>query len=117
MRDLIPRDTARRIIQSRRTQQQMIEALDTALPVKYDFMADWQLISEGTLPVPGDLYFITWEGAWNGKKGRWIEMAEYCQREDDPDDCYWDISHIEKRGFKNVRIIAWMELPDKWEDK
>lgn len=81
----------------------------------YDFYADWQPISDGILPNEDDLYLITWEGTRNDRRERWIETAEYCMFYGDEYNCYWDVKHIEKRGFKDVKVIAWMDLPNKWE--
>ena len=76
---------------------------------EYDFQANWQPISEGCIPKEG-LYFITWEGTWGNTpvRDRWIEKAEY-------DGDNWHVDHIEQRGFRNIKVIAWMELPKRWE--
>ena len=81
---------------------------------KCDFHADWQLISENILPSAG-LYFITWEGKRDNQNtaSRYIELAEYF--ENHYGDLEWDVSHIEANGYHDIRIIAWMDLPDKWE--
>ena len=81
---------------------------------KCDFHADWQPISDG-LPNPG-LYFITWEGKRDNQKtaSRFIELAEYYENYDG-DGYSWDVSHIEANGYHDIKIIAWMDLPDKWE--
>lgn len=81
-----------------------------------DFHADWQPIEDGN-PSPGQ-YYITWEGKVNeaGHYRRYIEIAEfYLEDEWDKDSGRWDLSHIEKRSFLDVRVVAWMDLPDKYE--
>jgi len=83
---------------------------------KYDHEADWQPISDGLMPDEG-LYFITWEGTFEGIseiKGRWIEMAEYYIPEGE-EEGKWSLDHIAIRGFKDINVIAWMDLPEKWE--
>lgn len=81
---------------------------------KCDFHADWQLISENILPSEGE-YFITWEGKMGNQKrpSRFIELAEYV--ENHYGDMEWDVSHIEANGYHDIKVIAWMDLPDKWE--
>lgn len=81
---------------------------------EYDFHADWQLISDNILPSAG-LYFITWEGKKGNqeKPSRFIEIAEYV--ENHYGDLEWDVSHIEAKGYHDIKVIAWMDLPDKWE--
>lgn len=81
-----------------------------------DFHADWQPIEDGN-PSPGQ-YYITWDGKVNeaGHYRRYIEIAEfYLEDEWDKDSGRWDLSHIEKRNFLDVRVVAWMNLPDKYE--
>lgn len=77
----------------------------------YDFHADWQTDIE---PDEEGLYFITWEGTFGSIGGRWIEMAEY-RRNQDSGEYSWDVSHIENRGNTNVKVLAWMDLPNRWE--
>lgn len=107
MRDLIPRAAARVLLQSDKTNEQKLATLDKLLSADYDFMADWQPMSDGT-PAPGQ-YFITWEGKFGNISGRWIEVAEYL------DDDTWNVDHIAIRGITDIKVIAWMDLPDKWE--
>lgn len=81
-----------------------------------DFHADWQPIEDGN-PSPGQ-YYITWDGKVNeaGHYRRYIEIAEfYLEDEWDKESGRWDLSHIEKRNFLDVRVVAWMDLPDKYE--
>ncbi len=55
---------------------------------------------------PGE-YYITWTAELNGKETRpFIEIAEYTGE--------WLVSHIEKLGYMNVRVRAWMRLPDAY---
>ena len=81
---------------------------------EYDFYADWQPVSDGIMPDEG-LYFITWEGKIGecDKVFRFIEMAEY--QSNYFGDSLWDVSHIEAKGYHDIKVIAWMDLPDKWE--
>lgn len=81
-----------------------------------DFHADWQPIEDGN-PSPGQ-YYITWDGKVNeaGHYRRYIEIAEfYLEDEWDKDSGRWNLSHIEERNFLDVRVVAWMDLPDKYE--
>lgn len=102
----------------------LFEAVDRIkeLPTKYghcnrcDFHADWQPIEDGN-PSPG-LYFITWEGKINatGNVCRYIEMAEfYLENEYDEDSGRWNLDHITERNYTDIKVIAWMDLPDKYE--
>lgn len=88
-----------------------IESLRRGTP---DFHADWQPISDGLLPDAGE-YFVTWEGKskTSGTASRFIEIAEYFMNE--YGDMVWDVSRMEKNGYHDVKIIAWMDMPDRWE--
>lgn len=80
---------------------------------KHDHEADWQPVSDGIMPDEG-LYLITWEGTWNTYKpmrDRWIELAEYFIVDGEGQ---WSLDHIAIRGFKDIKVIAWMDLPEKW---
>lgn len=81
----------------------------------HDFSADWQPIEDGN-PAPGD-YFITWEGKVNeaGYINRYIEIAEfYYEDEWDKESGRWNLEHIEARNYTDIKVVAWMELPDAW---
>ena len=84
-----------------------IESLRRGTP---DFHADWQPISDGLLPDAGE-YFVTWE-AKNSGSG-FIEIAEYFMNE--YGDMVWDVSRMEKNGYHDIKIIAWMDMPKRWE--
>ena len=84
-----------------------IESLRQATP---DFHADWQPISDGLLPDAGE-YFVTWEAKNSGS--RFIEIAEYFMNE--YGDMVWDVSRMEKNGYHDIKIIAWMDMPVRWE--
>lgn len=95
------------------------KAIEALKKYKYrdpDFHADWQPIEDGN-PSPG-LYFITWEGKINatGNVCRYIEMAEfYLENEYDEDSGRWNLDHITERNYTDIKVIAWMDLPDKYE--
>lgn len=99
-----------------------VEAYDMAIEAlrKYrtrepDFHADWQPIEDGN-PSPGD-YYITWEGKVNeaGYINRYIEIAEfYYEDEWDEKSGRWNLEHIEARNYTDIKVVAWMDLPDKW---
>ena len=84
-----------------------IESLRQGTP---DFHADWQPISDGLLPDAGE-YFVTWEAKNSGS--RFIEIAEYFMN--DYGDMVWDVSRMEKNGYHDIKIIAWMDMPKRWE--
>jgi len=84
-----------------------IESLRQGTP---DFHADWQPISDGLLPDAGE-YFVTWEAKNSGS--RFIEIAEYFMNE--YGDMVWDVSRMEKNGYHDIKIIAWMDMPKRWE--
>ena len=84
-----------------------IESLRRGTP---DFHADWQPISDGLLPDAGE-YFVTWEAKNSGS--RFIEIAEYFMN--DYGDMVWDVSRMEANGYHDIKIIAWMDMPKRWE--
>ena len=86
-----------------------IESLRQGTP---DFHADWQPISDGLLPDAGE-YFVTWEAKNSGS--RFIEIAEYFMN--DYGDMVWDVSRMEKNGYHDIKIIAWMDMPVRWEGR
>ena len=84
-----------------------IESLRQGTP---DFHADWQPISDGLLPDAGE-YFVTWEAKNSGS--RFIEIAEYFMN--DYGDMVWDVSRMEANGYHDIKIIAWMDMPKRWD--
>ena len=84
-----------------------IESLRRGTP---DFHADWQPISDGLLPDAGE-YFVTWEAKNSGS--RFIEIAEYFMNE--YGDMVWDVSRMEANGYHDIKIIAWMDMPKRWD--
>ena len=84
-----------------------IESLRRGTP---DFHADWQPISDGLLPDAGE-YFVTWEAKNSGS--RFIEIAEYFMN--DYGDMVWDVSRMEANGYHDIKIIAWMDMPKRWD--
>ena len=64
----------------------------------------------GILPDAGE-YFVTWEAKNSGS--RFIEIAEYFMN--DYGDMVWDVSRMEKNGYHDIKIIAWMDMPKRWE--
>ena len=61
-------------------------------------------------PEKQDSYFVTWESEdWKGK--RFIGIGEYYPYDNGGE---WDYPEIAKR-YNNVRIIAWMELPEAYD--
>ena len=96
------------------TERQQIKALTMAIESLRqgtpDFHADWQPISDGLLPDAGE-YFVTWEAKNSGS--RFIEIAEYFMNE--YGDMVWDVSRMEKNGYHDIKIIAWMDMPVRWE--
>lgn len=52
-------------------------------------------------------YFITWRGRLGSKKFDYVEIAEY--------DCAWIVDHITERGYQDVEVIAWRELPEPFK--
>lgn len=77
-----------------------------------DFHADWQPISDGLLPDAGE-YFVTWEAKNSGS--RFIEISEYFMNE--YGDMVWDVSRMEANGYHDIKIIAWMDMPVRWEGR
>lgn len=73
-------------------------------------MDDWMPCFD-EMPEYDEMYLVTWVGdiGKSGGKFRGIEMLEYY-------DGKWDTEKIEKRGYRNVRVTAWMELPEPWEE-
>ena len=60
-------------------------------------------------PQANDEYFITWSGELgNYRTRRFIEIAEYDHGE-------WIIDHIIEKGYKNIKVHGWDELPDPYE--
>ena len=72
-------------------------------------MSDQKWITD-EMPDKYGEYFITWVGELNGRQQKpCIEIAEY-----EPESGDWLVEHIEKRGWHNVKVTAWMELPDPY---
>ena len=84
-----------------------IESLRQGTP---DFHADWQPVSDGLLPDAGE-YFVTWEVT--DTHVRFIEIAEYYMNE--YGDMVWDVSRMEANGYHDIKIIAWMDMPKRWD--
>lgn len=75
-----------------------------------DYM-EWVPCSERE-PEKTDEYLITWQGNIGDSTVRALEIAEYSF---DFAKSEWDVSEIEKRGYRNVEVLAWKELPSVWE--
>ena len=69
---------------------------------------DW-MPCDVELPESNDEYLVTWVGKI-GMDGtfRGLEILEY--------DCDygWITNEIETRGYYNVEVTAWMELPERY---
>lgn len=64
----------------------------------YDYRSD----TYNDPPQQGE-YLVTWVGWLGHKPVKFLRIIEW------NDD--WDITEIEKDGYRSVQIIAWMELP------
>lgn len=71
---------------------------------------DWMPYDEERPQSEGE-YLTTWvaEVGTHGKTFTGMEILEY--------DGGWETHDIEKRGFRNVRITAWMPLPEKYREE
>jgi hypothetical protein len=85
---------------------------DTFRKMKHlnDYM-EWVPCSERE-PEKTDEYLITWQGNIGDSTVRALEIAEYSF---DFAKSEWDVYEIEKRGYRNVEVLAWKELPSVWE--
>lgn len=72
---------------------------------------DWMPYDEERPQSEGE-YLTTWvaEFGTHGRTFTGLEILEYTKDEG------WSTYDIIKRGFFNVRITAWMELPDKYRE-
>lgn len=71
---------------------------------------DWIDVNDAE-PQEDEVYLITWYGYLLGTKTReFIEIAEY-------DGAEWCVDHIAKRGYKDIRVTAWMPLPDPYKQE
>jgi hypothetical protein len=53
-------------------------------------------------------YLITFTAILGGRRSkRLIDISEY--------DGTWDVAHIERYGYKDIKILAWMELPEAYK--
>lgn len=74
-----------------------------------DWVDDW-IDAKKNVPEENEVYLVSWYGYLLGTKTRsYVEIAEY--------DGTWLVDHIEKRGYKNVVVTAWMPLPDPYKQE
>lgn len=69
------------------------------------------------LPIKEDAYLVTWEaGFWKSK--RFIGIATYYPPDEDEEgfdsDFGWELPEVTK-SYKDVEILAWMDLPLAYE--
>ena len=73
-----------------------------------DWMGEWIDVKKEE-PQEDEAYLISWYGYLLDAKTRsYVEIAEY-------DGAEWLVDHIEKRGYKNVVVTAWMPLPEPYK--
>jgi len=61
-------------------------------------------------------YLVTWTGEiLNKTQGPFIELIEYSP-ENYAYDEKWCVYEIEKMGYKNVKIKAWMPAPEPYKE-
>ena len=59
---------------------------------------------------------VTWTADWDNKYGRTRPMLEMLEFEYDPMDPEWDTKVISDRGYKNIEVTAWKDLPEAYEE-
>ena len=76
-----------------------------------DYM-EWIPCSEREPERSGE-YMITWTGYIGGRKSKpFLEIAEFSF---DYMKSEWDVTHIAKRGYYDIKVVAWKELGEPWE--
>lgn len=74
-----------------------------------DWSGEWIDVKKDE-PQEDEAYLISWYGYLLDEKTRsYVEIAEY--------DGAWLVDHIEKRGYKNIVVTAWMPLPDPYKEE
>jgi len=73
-------------------------------------MWEW-IYTYDVLPSKSGVYLVTWTGKGDGVEERnFIELIEYT------DEGEWDLSKLERKGYTDYRIIAWMDAPNPCKD-
>lgn len=71
-------------------------------------MDDWMPCYEQQ-PERDDQYLVTWTAKIGRDSSvRFIYICEYSDGE-------WVTDEIAKMGYRDIEVVAWMELPEKWE--
>lgn len=77
------------------------------IPSRYRGIEKTQEDWNTDIPEEGE-YIITWTGTLNGYPTKpFLEIAEF--------NSGWDVHHIEKRGYRDVEVTAWMPLPEPYK--
>lgn len=76
---------------------------------------EWMPCSE-MLPARSGEYMVTWTADWDNKYGRTRPMLEMLEFEYDPMDPEWDTTVITDRGYQNIEVTAWKDLPEPYEE-
>ena len=91
--------------------REMVWSMEKAIKALSAPIREWIPCKSEMPRCEHDEYFVTWEAKFgiHEKKFVGIEIIEF-----DGDD--WIIKDIEKRGFFDVTVTAWMELPKPYEE-
>ena len=59
------------------------------------------------LPEEHDMYLVTWTSTTTGKY-KWLELLEFIPEDENGNEGEgWALYDLEKKGFKDINIIAW----------
>ena len=66
---------------------------------------------EDEYPDDDDEYLVTWAGKIGNieREYNYLALLEYCKGE-------WVTDEIKKQGYHDIRITAWMPLPDRYRE-
>lgn len=76
---------------------------------------EWMPCSE-MLPACSGEYLVTWTADWDNECGRTRPLLEILEFEQDLMDPEWDTKVISDRGYKNIEVTAWKDLPEAYEE-
>ena len=70
---------------------------------------------EDELPENEDVYLVTWTGELGRKTfGPFIELIDYFPATENYKE-EWCTGVLEKKGYKNIKILAWMPAPEPYK--